>query len=111
MIMATITDTSTPSTPQRRIDVWTLIATPPVMHKELGDWRYKSRRALGLTPNGRQQVVYASLEEIEPGEIQYPVKWTTDCSEGWDVTGQLLYWRDLPLIDVLPGVTLDPDYL
>lgn len=83
---------------------WTPANTPPELVEGEFAFRLNSKPVLGVCRNGKQMVVYACRDENEPDEPVESVRWLSDCSEGWDVTNQLVAWQELPSIAGLVGV-------
>lgn len=83
---------------------WTPANTPPELVEGEFAFRLSSKPVLGVCWDGKRLVVYACRDENEPDEPVEPVRWLSDCSEGWDVTNRLAYWQERPSIAGLAGV-------
>ncbi|MBM3105621.1 hypothetical protein IIE18_10760 [Pseudomonas sp. V1] len=71
---------------------WQSVANPPAT-PNLDLLTPRSEPVQGLYSDGTQAVVRWYAPEDEDDESEG--RWTTNCSECWDVTGRLTHWRDL----------------
>lgn len=87
---------------------WQSVANPPAT-PNLDLLTPRSEPVQGLFSDGTQAVVRWYAPEDEDDESEG--RWTTNCSECWDVTGRLTHWRDLfpSTVNTVEAFVIDQD--
>lgn len=83
------------STTQKQ--AWKPASEPPPLKREPDNWRAESEPVLGFYTWKKQAVVIAWQDyDLDTGETEGPVKWSTCDSESWDISGEVTHWQPLP---------------
>ena len=79
------------------ISKWKPVTEPPELTKEPSNWRAESKPVLVYYKLKNINVAIAWQDcDIDNGELEGKIKWSSCDSEAWDITGNITHWRHLP---------------
>lgn len=77
--------------------IWTPVSNPPELEDDPTMWP-TSKPVLGFCADGKMRIVTCESIDEDAGP-----QWISNCSERWNLTGQVLFWTQLPAAPIQPA--------